>query len=222
MNLKDTVSPITFESIHSENFINNYTGIFCLHPSFSSQSKDFHNNSIFTIRESFNYTKILTQASLLITDYSSVFFDFAYMKKPIIYTQFDYEEYRNNHYKKGYFDYHTNGFGSICFQKEKCIDLIIDEMKSGCKIKKKFLKRINKFFAFFDKSNNDRIFKSIIDFSVNNKIDNYMKMENIFMLFIIFIFMLKKISLIKKIEDIKFFCFISNLTIINYSKLFIH
>ena len=243
MNLKDTVSPVTFESIHSENFINteffkfydnlinsprllesmkkyNYTGIFCLHPSFSSQSKDFQNNSIFTIRESFNYKKILTQASLLVTDYSSVFFDFAYLKKPIIYSQFDYEEYRNNHYKKGYFDYHSDGFGSICFELEKCIDLIIDEMKTGCKIKKKFLKRIYKFFAFFDKSNNDRIFKSIINFSLNKKVDNYIQRENIFMLFIIFFFMIKKISLPEKREDSKCFCFISNLIIINYSKLY--
>ena len=54
---------------------------------------------------------LLKRANLLITDYSSVFFDFAYMCKPIIFYQFDENEFRQKQYGEGYFDYHKSIFG---------------------------------------------------------------------------------------------------------------
>ena len=39
--------------------------------------------------------QLLQDSALLITDYSSVFFDFAYMRKPVVFFHFDYDEYRN-------------------------------------------------------------------------------------------------------------------------------
>ena len=184
MNFKGTVKPITYEGVYSNNFKNtdyfkfynnlmnstillnameeyNYKGIFCLHPSLSEQWRDFKNNSKFSILENYDYQSLLLKASLLITDYSSIFFDFAYMKKPVIYTQFDYEEYRKNHYKKGYFDYILNGFGPVCHEIETCINFIIDTLKNKCIIRKKYFKRIQKFFAFFDRNNNNRIYNTI-------------------------------------------------------------
>ena len=136
MNIRETVNLLTYESIHSDSFkftnyfnfynslINderlisfmkkfNYTGIFCLHPCFSSQHIDFTRNNIFSIRNKCIYQNDLIKASLLVTDYSSIFFDFAYLRKPIIYAHFDYKEYRMNHYPKGYFDYEKDGFGYI-------------------------------------------------------------------------------------------------------------
>lgn len=53
----------------------------------------------------------LKESICLITDYSSVFFDFAYMKKPILFYQFDETEFRENQYSAGYFDYHDNPLG---------------------------------------------------------------------------------------------------------------
>ena len=220
-NIIGTVSHITYESIYSDNFINteffefydnlmnsqrlleamksyNYTGIFCLHPSFIAQSRDFHNNSLFKIMNVFDYQKILIESSLLITDYSSVFFDFAFLNKPVIYTQFDYEEYRNNHYRKGYFDYILDGFGPVCLEIESCVDSIIDEIKSKCKIKKKYLKRIRKFFAFFDRFNNDRIYQAIRNLSLYEKIDKFQKLKDVVIIIIIIcIFFLKKIFVYK-------------------------
>ena len=184
MNIQGTWKPITYEGIYSNYFnktvfflfynslmnspklleamkMYNYKGTFCLHPSLSEQWRDFKNNSIFSIMAYYDYQSLMLKASLLITDYSSIFFDFAYLKKPVIYTQFDYEIYRKNHYKKGYFDYILNGFGPVCHDLESCINIIIDELKSGCKMKNKYLKRVLKFFPFFDRYNNDRIYNSI-------------------------------------------------------------
>ena len=214
MNIKDAISPITYESVHSLNFKNteffqfydnlinspkllftmkkyNYRGVFCLHPSFSLQSVDFRQNSLFDIKDNINYQEMFLNASLLITDYSSIFFDFGYIEKPIVYTQFDYEIYRKIHYKKGYFDYLTNGFGPICYDLECSINAIINEIESGCKIKKKYLRRIKKFFAFHDKNNNERIYKAIKNLSFNSMQDSNKLEKFFFVLNIVFLFKLK-------------------------------
>ena len=216
MNIKGIIKPITYESIYSKDFINtdffkfynnlmnspklldamkkyNYTGIFCLHPSFSEQWKDFKKNSFFSIMDKFDYQSLLSKASLLITDYSSVFFDFAYMKKPIIYTQFDYEEYRKNHYKNGYFNYILNGFGPVCLDLEDCITSIIVQLKEKCKIRKIYLKRIQKFFAFFDRNNNERIYNAIKNSESLENIDKNQKLINVFIIIIIFLIIISKI-----------------------------
>ena len=184
MNIQGTKDLITYESIHSDTFIYtdyfkfyndlindpkllfqmskyNYTGIFCLHPCFSAQWVDFNQNNIFSVLDKCDYQKLLLESSLLITDYSSIFFDFAYLRKPIIYSHFDYEEYRDNHYQKGYFDYRTDGFGPICKHINCTVDEIIFEIKNNCNLTKKYLRRINKFFTFSDDNNSKRIFDII-------------------------------------------------------------
>ena len=152
----------------------NYTGIFCLHPSFESQWIDFKQNEVFIVLEKCDYQKLLLKASLLITDYSSIFFDFGYIKKPVIYTHFDYEEYRNTHYVEGYFDYNLDGFGPICKDINCTINEIIFQIKNNCILRKKYLERINDFFNFFDQNNSERVFTQII----RNKRETTLKGNN--------------------------------------------
>ena len=61
-------------------------------------------NVIIADFDKYDVQQLLIDAKLLITDYSSVFFDFAYMKKPCICYQFDKKDFYSQHYKKGYFD----------------------------------------------------------------------------------------------------------------------
>jgi len=120
----------------------NYTGIFCLHPYFSKQSIDFTSNYYIKIKEKCDYQKLLVSSSLLITDYSNIFYDFGYLKKPIIYLHFDIDEYKKYN-TKGYFNYEKDGFGLVCFEFQCVIDELVTEIKNECKIRKKYLKRIN-------------------------------------------------------------------------------
>ena len=39
------------------------------------------------------YSNVIAESSLLITDYSASAFDFAYLKKPVLYLQSDKEEF---------------------------------------------------------------------------------------------------------------------------------
>ena len=189
-NIRGTHDAITYKSIHSDTFIytnffkfyndlinekhlltimnkTNYTGIFCLHPSLSSQYVDFNGNQFFSIIEKCDYQNLLLKSSLLITDYSSIFFDFAYLKKPVIYTHFDYNEYRIDHAPEGYFNYKNDGFGPICNNINSTIRFLIKSIKNNNTLNIKYLKRINNFFAFFDDNNSERLFQQISKISFN-------------------------------------------------------
>ena len=129
------------------------------------------------------------KASLLITDYSNIFFDFGYLKKPIIYTQFDYEEYRK-YYQMGYFDYIIHGFGPVCYNIECTITKIISKIENNCTLEKKYMNRINEFFKYMDGKNCERLYLNLLNNSDNNNINGYNK----FITTIIRLKILKKIN----------------------------
>ena len=174
----------------------NYTGILCLHEYFGAQWEDFQGNQLFQIKNSCNYKELLIKGSLLITDYSNIFFDFAYLKKPVIYTHFDYKEYRLNHYEEGYFNYKRDGFGIICHNFNNTSNAIIKEIENGCKIKNKYLRRIKEFFTFFDEHNNDRLFEQMIKKSNINLKPKVLKKINLLEIYIILL-ILKIIKIIE-------------------------
>ncbi len=120
-----------------------------------------NNKCIEVINNEVDIQKLLKESSLMITDYSSVYMDFAYMKKPVIYYQFDYEEYRKSHFKEGYFDYNKDGFGPIINDENK-LEETIEKICNN-----KFIpdwiyeERMNTFFELSDTNNCVRIFNII-------------------------------------------------------------
>ena len=100
---------------------------------------------------------ILKESSLMITDYSSVYMDFAYMEKPIIYFQVDYEEYRKKQYQDGYFDYKKDGFGPIVKNANELVKILKKIIENGQE--KKYINRMNNFFELKDQNNCERIYK---------------------------------------------------------------
>lgn len=104
---------------------------------------------------------LLKKSALMITDYSSVYMDFAYMKKPIIYYQFDYNEYRNSHLQEGYFDYKKDGFGKVFTKTDDLVKEIISLSKQNFQVSKKYYNRMNKFFEINDTNNCNRIYNAI-------------------------------------------------------------
>lgn len=143
---------------------NGYKGIFVIHPSHVENHIDFEGNEVFEINHAFaDYQKIFKESNLLISDYSSVVFDFSYMHKPIIYTQFDRETFFANHiYTEGYFNEEKDGFGPVVYNYEDTVSEIIKCIENDCKLEKKYEKRIDNFFAYTDKNNCKRIYEEII------------------------------------------------------------
>ena len=91
-----------------------YEVLFYLHYEFQMYSHLFKTAECDNIRicefEKYDVQTLLKDCELLITDYSSVYFDVAYQRKPIIYLQFDQDEFREGHYNQGYFDEATFGY----------------------------------------------------------------------------------------------------------------
>ena len=116
---------------------------------------------IIASREQYDIQELIKKSALLITDFSSVFFDFAYMKKPMIYYQFDNGLFRSNHYKEGYFSYEIDGFGPVTDKEEDIISYIKKLIKNNMCIEEKYIERIDRFFPLNDMNNCERIYDAI-------------------------------------------------------------
>ena len=137
---------------------------FYLHSSFQKYSKLFKSNEYVKVilYDDETVQNLLIESKLLITDYSSVYFDFAYLNKPIIYYQFDENDYYSSHYEKGYFDYRNNGFGDVCVNLNELLISVKKIIDNQFCIENKYKERINQFFVFRDHDNCNRVFDSIL------------------------------------------------------------
>ena len=105
---------------------------------------------------------LLKESCLLVTDYSSVFFDFAYMEKPVIYFQFDYDKFFGNQSTvPGYFDFKKDGFGRVCNTCDETVAEIETCIHNNFIPEEYYLKRIEEFFPLRDNNNCQRIFDAI-------------------------------------------------------------
>ncbi len=111
----------------------------------------------------FSYRDTFAKSSLVLTDYSSVVFDFAYLRKPILYYQGDHEEFFSGEhtYTKGYFDYERDGFGEVTYSLDETVEQLISYMECNCTLKDKYRQRMDNFFAFNDHKSCKRIYKKI-------------------------------------------------------------
>ncbi len=143
---------------------NDYKILFLLHPVITSQACDFDKNGyvkILTVQDGISYEQLLTESSLMVTDYSGVQYDFAYMRKPIVY--FHPDELPAQ-YEDGGINYETMGFGPICKSAEKLVKVICEYMENDCKTKQEYIDRANDFFAYDDYRNCERIYNEIIEY----------------------------------------------------------
>ncbi len=104
---------------------------------------------------------LLKESAFLITDYSSINMDFAYMRKPLLYYQFDYEKFRAGQYQKGYFDYHDDGFGPVCRTLEEVRESLKHFIGQGLRPDEEYYERSSRFFELCDKQNCKRIYEAI-------------------------------------------------------------
>ena len=109
--------------------------------------------------EEYDMQELMKSASLMITDYSSVYFDMFYMKKPVIFYQFDEEDFRRFHYEEGWFNYHSNPFGQTYNNCRDVLTALEKYIISKYRITDIFREAHNKEFAFFDTKNSERIYR---------------------------------------------------------------
>lgn len=104
----------------------------------------------------------LRDAKLLITDYSSILWDMAFMKKPLILFQFDRHSFLA---ERGLHDFSipdsTMKFASFAKDKEELFIHLSSFANNHFEISKDQQSNISQFFAFMDNNNSKRVYKEV-------------------------------------------------------------
>lgn len=112
-------------------------------------------------QKDYDVQMLLRKAAILITDFSSVFFDIFYMKKPVIFYQFDEAEYREKQYQEGYFDYTDNPFSIRHTDKDSALDDLEQKIRSGFTVDDRFQSAHREYFPLYDRKNCERTYLAI-------------------------------------------------------------
>lgn len=138
-----------------------YKIIFLIHPTLSSQVEDYDTNpylEIIPAISDISYEKMLTESSIMLTDYSGIQFDFAYMKKPLLYY---HPKELPPQYTEGVYKYETMSFGPIITEYDDIVASLCEYIENDCKMTNEYKARVDDFFAYTDRSNCERIMKIV-------------------------------------------------------------
>ena len=105
---------------------------------------------------------LLPETDFLVTDYSSVFFDYLLLNKPIIFTPFDYQEYLQND-RELYYAYDSVTPGPKAYDWAETMNFIEDAVNSPETFEKEREKVSSIFCAHRDGQNSKRVYEAIID-----------------------------------------------------------
>jgi len=112
--------------------------------------------------DSSSLQEYLAKSVILLTDYSSITFDAAYINVPSIYFQFDHDSIfgGSHNFRPGYFSYKSDGFGPVVDRAADAISMINAELSDN-RISKEYGSRIASTFPTIDVENSSRIVKTL-------------------------------------------------------------
>jgi len=110
------------------------------------------------------YEEIYRDASMLVTDYSSVAMDMAYLGKPVVYWQFDREEfYATQGYTPSFWSWEEDGFGPVTATLDETVEAIVSCIRSGFAREPEYERRAKAFFVPRDKENGARACRAVFE-----------------------------------------------------------
>ncbi|EAL3889736.1 capsular biosynthesis protein, partial [Campylobacter lari] len=138
-----------------------YTIVFNPHPNIMPYLNEFNLPFYIMITDQNESLQVLfCNSSLMITDYSSVAFEMAYLEKPTIYYQFDKEEFFSSHsYTMGYFSYEKKAFGPVVEDEENLFKELESLLQNDCKPFGVYKDNIDSTFVFKDGGCCERIYR---------------------------------------------------------------
>lgn len=140
--------------------------VFYLHRNmqkFASYFEGLSDNVTVAVWPQYDCQDLMKRCLCMVTDYSSVAMDVAYMRKPVLYYQFDYEMFRKGHMGLGYYDYHKDGFGPICVDADQLIRELKNTMAREYAMEDMYRKRCDAFFYYHDREYCKRNYELIKD-----------------------------------------------------------
>lgn len=161
---KTWTSLMSSERLHQMLDKHNVDLLFFPHASmqqYINQFKSGNDHIIIADAQKYDVQQLLMESAALITDYSSIYMDFAYMEKPLLYYHFDYEKYRRGQYQDGYFSYEDDGFGKVVTKEDELLTELESILLGGMRMSAIYQNRVREFFAFHDNKNCERTYIAV-------------------------------------------------------------
>ena len=165
----------TVESLNNFLLKNNYFFLVKRHPWTSKISNLENFDNIIDVTESAqDIQELLVDIDVLITDYSSVFFDFMLANNPIIFYPYDYEQYIKN-CREMYYDYFEDLPGPFAKSEMEFLGLVknIGNYFQDYSYKKKYKTFKDKIHKYQDSSSSKRLLEEIN--KLKNEKSNYLR-----------------------------------------------
>ena len=107
---------------------------------------------------------LFARAAVMVTDYSSVAFNAAYIDRPVVYFQFDAARVFGGEHvgQRGYFDYRRDGFGPVAETVEQTVKEIGSALETGRSPREPYASRIAATFPVRDGGCCERTFQAIL------------------------------------------------------------
>ncbi|MDR1791380.1 MAG: CDP-glycerol glycerophosphotransferase family protein [Propionibacteriaceae bacterium] len=131
---------------------------FVLHPVFGAQAADFTGNDVVEIVSAagdFSYEQALSEAALLVTDFSGIQFDFAYQYKPVLYFQ---PPELPPSYTSAHYSYARDALGEVVAELPTLVNTLVNYLAADCALPDEYRERIDAFFYFHDAASAKRIY----------------------------------------------------------------
>lgn len=108
--------------------------------------------------------RTFARAAVLVTDYSSVAFNAAYMDRPVLYYQFDAERmFKGGHVgRAGYFSYERDGFGPVAYDLATAESHLAEVLQNGRRASGLYAERVSSTFPMRDGRACNRVTAAII------------------------------------------------------------
>jgi hypothetical protein len=105
------------------------------------------------------------RARVMVTDYSSMAFNAAYLLRPVVYFQFDHERvFAGGHLGRlGYFDYRRDGFGPVATDLSPAVQAVCEVLNRGPAPAPEFLARMAQAFPERDGKCCERVVAEILN-----------------------------------------------------------
>jgi CDP-glycerol glycerophosphotransferase len=134
--------------------------VFCLHPNMQTFTKYFTDAPVKLINQGdVDVQRLLKESTLMITDYSSVGFDFSFLNKPIIYYQFDRNRFIGK--RRSHLDLDNDLPGAIVRDADHLLDALRKYENQSFTMPAEFQERSRKFLKYNDLKSSERIYNVI-------------------------------------------------------------
>lgn len=148
--------------------------VFCLHPNMQQFSNHFSElGAKIVYQGEVDVQLLMKQSAVMVTDYSSVGFDFSFLHKPVVYYQFDVERFAQPHA-----DPLTELPGPVVRSGQGVLDALTQIFAADARMADHYKRRADRFIAHRDTQNSERIFQAVSSFTpLFTPVDDFVKSE---------------------------------------------